>query len=749
MSSKKNNLSMPSWMRTQHEQKEKPADKKNQKWTVLKEAIGQIYEEQAAKLSFQVLYENAFHLVLYKQGDLLYNGVQETIRNYIHSMRQKILECDDSTFLGVLLDNWFKHRKAVLLIRDILLYMEKTYVEPVNKTGKTSVYNYGVNTFGNEVINHQRITSRIQRLVLSLIQQEREGGISVDRFLLKNLASMLTDIGKENYYEPVLEKKLLEESRIFFQKEAAGYFDNTTAPEYLQKVKTRLLSETERAKRCLDSATLPKLEHVLKEEMIQRYVEEIIHKEQSGVQAMLEDWRQDDLRLVYEVLGLQTSALNPVIDRLREFCKKEGFAIVNEESYQEKPNAMVEELIDLRQKYDQLLYNSFSYKQGGVNIRDKDFSIAIKRGFEDIVNSNQRLPEFLSLYVDSKLKKGKNQIPETEYDSLFDRVISIFRHMREKDIFERYYKHHLASRLLGGRSASDEAEKSFITKLKSEFGYQFTAKLEGMFTDMRLCKDYNSRFQEFLASNPDYQPNFDMTINVLTTGSWPVTNAPPCSPPQEITKATEAFNTFYYKTHSGRKLTWQYNMGTADIRANGFDKQYEFSVHTYQMIILMFFNENKELPYSELLNLSRIPPDDLKRNILALSSKGKHRNGLLKKTGDPSQLDSDTVFSVNQNFRSKFIRVKVSPIKLIDENPEETIEKINEDRKWKLDASIVRCMKARKTMEHRDLVIEVTKMLEKHFMPKPEDIKKRIESLIEREYMQRSEESRSRYHYMA
>jgi hypothetical protein len=39
----------------------------------------------------------------------------------------------------------------------------------------------------------------------------------------------------------------------------------------------------------------------------------------------------------------------------------------------------------------------------------------------------------------------------------------------------------LAKRLLLGKSASIDAEKSMISKLKTECGSQFTNKLEGMF----------------------------------------------------------------------------------------------------------------------------------------------------------------------------------------------------------------------------------------------------------------------------
>ena len=62
-------------------------------------------------------------------------------------------------------------------------------------------------------------------------------------------------------------------------------------------------------------------------------------------------------------------------------------------------------------------------------------------------------------------------------------------------MFEAFYKKDLAKRLLMGRSASSDAEKMMISKLKAECGAAFTNKLEGMFKDVDLSKDALTSFR--------------------------------------------------------------------------------------------------------------------------------------------------------------------------------------------------------------------------------------------------------------
>lgn len=149
----------------------------------------------------------------------------------------------------------------------------------------------------------------------------------------------------------------------------------------------------------------------------------------------------------------------------------------------------------------------------------------------------------------------------------------LFRYLQEKDVFERYYKQHLAKRLLLNKSLSDDSEKNMITKLKTECGCQFTSKLEGMFKDMTLSNSMMDEFKQFLAHNPKQNSGVELFCRVLTTGFWPTqTVLPKCNLPTQARFAFETFKRFYLSKHSGRQLTLQPSLGSADLNALFFGR---------------------------------------------------------------------------------------------------------------------------------------------------------------------------------
>ena len=118
---------------------------------------------------------------------------------------------------------------------------------------------------------------------------------------------------------------------------------------------------------------------------------------------------------------------------------------------------------------------------------------------------------------------------------------------------------------------------------------------------------------------------------------------------------------------------------------------------------------------------------------------------ILIKENKGREVVSGDKFYFNDDFTATLARIKIQTVANRVESEGErrqTQDKVDEERKHQIEAAIVRIMKDRKTMEHNLLIAEVSKQLSGRFMPNPVMIKKRVEALIDREYLERSSEDR-------
>jgi len=215
----------------------------------------------------------------------------------------------------------------------------------------------------------------------------------------------------------------------------------------------------------------------------------------------------------------------------------------------------------------------------------------------------------------------------------------LFKYIEDKDVFQTFYTTKLSKRLIHGVSASDESEASMISKLKEACGFEYTNKLQRMFTgmtlflitsctiiqimsDMSLSKDLTDSFKSRMEQNHD-DMDISFSIMVLGTNFWPLN--PPAHEfmiPAEILPTYDRFQKYYQMKHSGRKLTWLWNYSKNELRTNYLNQKYILMTSSFQMAVLLLYNNNDTLSLSELVQATSIPKELLSQ-VLALLVKAK------------------------------------------------------------------------------------------------------------------------------
>lgn len=103
----------------------------------------------------------------------------------------------------------------------------------------------------------------------------------------------------------------------------------------------------------------------------------------------------------------------------------------------------------------------------------------------------------------------------------------------------------------------------------------------------------------------------------------------------------------------------------------------------------------------------------------------------------------------NANIRVNFVPAPAVKKKTTEATADDQAlaKEIKQERGMIIDANIVKIMKTRKTETHQNLIQGVLHNISM-FQAQPAQIKQRIESLIEREYMKRDEKNKGTYIYL-
>ncbi|KAG9245394.1 Cullin family-domain-containing protein [Calycina marina] len=749
-------------------------------WNGLEAALTSIYNEEEPKIPREVLSKNVEIICRRTEAlkEKLSSRINERNKAYLQEdivpQIESLAGSSPVQILRAVYAQWKKWIAQVTLMRAIFSFLDRSYHRKVQDVAMLE--DQTITQFRQIVLNLGRIGQKSETLgcfvvkgVCDLIQSDREGDDALfDAILLRDAISMLHIC---NIYRQ-FESEFIEHAEEYFQNYAS---DQTmlSIDKYIEACDKLIDRESSRCDAYnLDSSTKKHLLERAYLALIEQRSEKLL--DTRGVDMLIKENMSASLQSLYKLLSLskiQEKLLGP----WETYIKPSGSTIVSD---RERINEMVVRLLELKKKLDNIIRDAFG--------QDERFTHKLRESFGNFMNDsantaalgkeagNSKVGEMIAKYMDLLLRNGAKAVPrslatdtkdrdaaeklgqsstgdeDAELDRNLEQGLELFRFIEAKDVFEAFYKKDLAKRLLMGRSASQDAERNMLAKLKNECGYAFTHNLETMFKDQELAKEEMVAYKSYQLNmlQEGKQLGLDLQVSVLSSTAWPLYPDVEVKLPVNVARQIEKYDVHYKHNHSGRKLAWKHALAHSIVKAQFNKGAKELILSGFQAVVLVLFNDigvDGNLSYTDLQDATGLVDAELMRTLQSLACT---KIKILNKHPKSRDVRLTDTFTFNAAFIYPKFRIKINQIQLQEtkEEVETTHERVYQDRQYETQAAIVRIMKARKEMTHSGLVAEVINQTKKRGEVEVGEIKKNIEKLIDKEYIEREEGS---YVYLA
>ncbi|EGT41413.1 CBN-CUL-6 protein [Caenorhabditis brenneri] len=705
-------------------------------------------------------------------GRDMYNRLEDFVSTTCKELCKKCAELNGEALLEFYRSEWLAFIFSAKVMDGICAYLNRHWIRREQDEGRPAVfmiYTMALVMWKRDLFDP--LEKKIIDACLALIHADRNGE-AINNGLIRAVTDSLVELGSEDtevkttatkaddlrklvFYKSCFEERFLATTEEFYASEAKEFLGRPDASctDYMIKVETRIQQEEDRVHQCLHMSTNVHQADVCNRTMINDQLEFI----QSHFGPLLVEQKDDHLGRMYNLCCRIPKGLDALRTALERHVIKEGLAAMEKEAEKafNDPKLYTMTLLEVQERYHGLVTKSFKQESG--------FIAALDRAAVNFVNANavtKRAPpstqankssELISRYCDQLFKKSAKMPDEDQMDVLQSRVIVIFKYLEDKDIFLKFYTKMFSKRLINELSASDEAEQSFISKLTTCCGFEYTSRLSKMVQDLQVSKDLTTEFKDKNESALSVgKKSIEFNSLVLSSGSWP--NFPDCplTLPHSLQDTISMFTTYYQSKFTGRRLQWCYSQCRGEVTCTAFKgKKYVFAVTTPQMVTLLLFNEQDKYTTEQIRMATGM---DLKHTQMIVQSL---ITNLVIKSDKPIEGDNlpmDATLTLNNGYANKKVKVDLSRMTMKAEavKDSEMVQKsADEDRKNVISAAIVRIMKMRKTFVHAQLISEVIDQLKGRFKPKVDMIKRCIGTLMEKEYIRRSAEQKDLYEYMA
>ena len=474
----------------------------DQTWQKIDAALDTIFKQGEIDFSLEELYRGVENLCRQNMARDVKERLVKKCKEYVGgALKTKVKESLGRTNIDVLrttLQAWSTWHEQVQYLDWIFCYLDRSYLLPRHE----SLRDISIGLFRSLIFEHAKLNPRIIDGACDLVAADRAGG-DLDSDTFKKTVDTFHDM---HVYTQHFEPRLLELSQEYAMKWADAESEQKSLPEYVRSARALMDREMQRADTYrLPNTTKRDLLTLLEDHLISRKEERLMNQDE--IHDLLDANAVEDLELLYSLLERRRLG-NKLRPAFTKWIEDEGTAIVFNEKEQEN---MVIQLLTLKRQLDTFWKVSFH--------RNDELGHGLRESFETFMNKtkktsaswgtdNSKTGEMIAKYVDMLLRGGAKAIPsqltrrastkvevaeaedddedaivdeDTEVNNQLDQVLDLFRFVHGKAVFEAFYKKDLARRLLMGRSASADAERSMLARLKT--GNFFSATDISHYTD--------------------------------------------------------------------------------------------------------------------------------------------------------------------------------------------------------------------------------------------------------------------------
>ncbi|KAJ3258447.1 hypothetical protein HK103_003569 [Boothiomyces macroporosus] len=453
------------------------------------------------------------------RSEMLLNAIVEFLTEHAVGIKKIIL--NSKNLLEGYAEQWEKYHLAAVHMNRACEYLNKQLAHksnPYKNTPADQLLRLPVIAHAH-IIWQTKILSELNmdhsnlliEKIMSNIQENRNGNAINDQ-VVKTCIDSLIQMNSHSdkpiaLYVQEFEDLYLKSTVSYYSAESTNLIGNVDISTFIERGLARFNEESERNIRYLHESSNEKVLDAFKE----GYIISHISKIQQEFKVMIQNEDERNSLLAYRIISKIPDGIREPVETFEQHISKVLIDYAQRE-YKD-PFSFLDQILVFHDKYLQFVVNSFE--------SEHEFEAAMDKAFRYLINnttvvSNINFPEIISKYFDHMLKKSsKIQLSEQELEAKLFKLTKLFVYIDEKDLFQKFYMRSLAKRLLYNSSTSNDIELSMISKLKEACGFEFTSKMQRMFTDVTLSDEINAEYKKTHGEN-------DFHVLVLTTGSWPI-----------------------------------------------------------------------------------------------------------------------------------------------------------------------------------------------------------------------------------